>query len=209
MGKSRTSGLPKTGEGLGMINRSSSTTIKSSTPIGTAISNGAGLYANEIQNARDAMEREYGNVISQANLSVADMGNASALGAYGDGTVYMNQKFVSNRNMTDAMKQAEIDGFHPKIGNKTGAEAVTAHELGHFLADKAMTKAGISERDIVDRASKTLGIKTNNVAGLISGYARYNYAETIAEASADVFCNGKNASKASIAIMGEIKRILK
>lgn len=204
MGKSRTSGLPKTGEGLGMVYRSSSTTIKSSVPIGQAISEGAGLYANEIQNARDAMEREYGNVISTANLSVAEMGR-DALGAYGNGTVYMNNKYVSNKNMTEAMKDAENSGFHPKIG----AEAVTAHELGHFLADKAMAKAGISEREIVGRASKTIGVKVNNMAGLISGYARYNYAETIAEASADVFCNGNNASKASRAIMNEIKVILK
>ena len=44
-------------------------------PIGEAITNGAGLYANEIQNARDAMEREYGNTISKANLAIADLGD--------------------------------------------------------------------------------------------------------------------------------------
>lgn len=193
-----------------MLGRSSSgATIKSSTPIGTAISNGAGLYANEIQNARDAMEREYGNVISKANLSVADMGRANALGAYGQGTVYMNDKFVKNRNMTEAMKDAEKSGFHPKIGKKTGAEAVTAHELGHYLADRAMAKAKVNERQIVERAGKKIGVKVNRMADMISGYARYNYAETIAEASADVYCNGKRASKASKAIMSEIKAILK
>ena len=47
------------------------------------------------------------------------------------------------------------------------------------------------------------------MAGKISGYARYNYSETIAEASADVYCNGGRASKASRAIMTEIKDILK
>lgn len=192
-----------------MLGRSSSVTIRSSQPIGEAITKGAGLYANEIMNACDGMEREYGNIISQANLSVADMGKSGALGAYGQGTVYMSDRYVKNVNMTQAMKDMAKEGFHPKIGKKTGAEAVTAHELGHYLADKAMRKAGVSERDIVQRASKRIGVKVNNMAGLISGYARYNYAETIAEASADVYCNGRRASKASRAIMSEIKSILR
>lgn len=204
-GRGSSSGI---NSGGGMLGRSSSVQIKSSTPIGTAIAQGAGLYVNEIQNARDAMEVEYGNIISKANLSLATMGS-SALGASDGQTVYMNDKFVKNNNMTQAMKASADSGFHPKIGNKTGAEAVTAHELGHFLSARAMEKAGISEREIVARASKELGVKTNNVASMISGYARYNYAETIAEASADVFCNGRGASKASIAIMSEIKKILK
>ena len=191
-----------------MLGRSSSVTVRSSTPIGEAIANGAGLYANEIQNARDAMEREYGNIVSRANLSVADL-SGGALGAYGGGTVYMSNKYIKNRNLTQAMKDAEKSGFHPKIGKKTGAEVTVAHELGHYLADKASTKAGISQRDIVERASKKIGVKVNNMAGLISGYARYNYHETIAEASADVFANGRRASKASKAIMKEIKSILK
>ena len=196
------------GAGEGMLGKGSSATIRSSQTIGEAITNGAGLYANEIMNARDAMEREYGNIISQANLSVADI-SGSALGAYGQGTVYMSEKYVKNNNMTKAMQDAAEQGFHPKLGNKTGAEAVTAHELGHYLADRAMMKAGVSEREIVERASKKVGLKVNRMASTISEYARYNYAETIAEVSADVYCNGKRASKASRAIMSEIKSILK
>jgi len=57
--------------------------------------------------------------------------------------------------------------------------------------------------------TKRIGVKVNLMAGKISGYARYNYSETIAEASADVYCNGGRASKASRAIMTEIKDILK
>lgn len=190
-----------------MLGRSSSVTIRSSKPIGEAITQGAGLYANQIQNARDAMEREYGNIISKANLSVADLGN-TALGAYGQGTVYMSNKYVKNTNLTESMKDMAKQGFHPKIGKKTGAEAVTAHELGHFLADRAMQKAGISEKEIVARAGKKIGVKGNKMASMISEYARYNYAETIAEASADVYCNGKRASKASRAIMSEVKSML-
>ena len=81
--------------------------------------------------------------------------------------------------------------------------------MGHFLAQQAMNKAKLTERQIVERASKKIGVKVNNMASQISEYARYNYAETIAEASADVFANGRRASKASRAIMSEIKSILK
>lgn len=192
-----------------MLGRSSSGRVYSSTPIGEAIANGAGLYANEIQNARDAMEREYGNIVSKAGLEIGDFGRGDALGMSDGYTVYMSDKYVKNNNMTKAMKDAEKSGFHPKMGKKTGAEVVTAHEMGHFLAQQAMNKSKLSERQIVERASKKIGVKVNNMAGLISGYARYNYAETIAEASADVFANGRRASKASRAIMSEIKSILK
>jgi hypothetical protein len=181
---------------------------RNAVPIGEAIANGAGLYANEIQNARDAMEMEYGNVISKTKLSIADLGGG-ALGASDGRTVYMSDEYVKNNNMTKAMKDAEKSGFHPKIGDKTGAEAVTAHELGHFLSKQATDKSGLTERQIVERAGKKVGIKVNHMASHISGYARYNYSETIAEASADVYCNGRRASKASRAIMSEIKSILR
>lgn len=192
-----------------MLGRSSSgTTVRNAEPIGTAISKGAGLYANEIMNSRDAMEREYGNVISRANLEVADLGG-DVLGASDGYTVYMSRKYAANNNMTQAMKDAEKAGFHPKLGGKTGAEAVTAHELGHYLSRQATQKSKLSEREIVERAAKKVGIKTNYMASKISKYARYNYSETIAEASADVYCNGRRASKASRAIMAEIKSILR
>lgn len=86
---------------------------------------------------------------------------------------------------------------------------VASHEIGHRLGEVAAKKAGISEKEIVARAGSKIGIKTENMAGHISGYARSNYGETIAEASADVFCNGKKASRASKAIMNEVKSILK
>lgn len=107
------------------------------------------------------------------------------------------------------MKASAKSGFHPGIGKKTGAEAVAAHEIGHRLGEVAAKKAGISEREIVARASKKVGISTANMAGHISKYARSNYGETIAEAASDVYCNGSKASKASRAIMSEVKSILK
>lgn len=195
--------------GGGMLNSDSTTTVRNSNPLTDEISTGGGSFANEIMNTRDAMEREYGDAVKQMKLHVATFSDPSALGAYGGDTLYMNRQYVKNRNLTEAMKAGEKSGFHPSIGNKTGAEAVASHEIGHRLGEIAAKKAGISEKDIVDRAGKKVGIKTENMAGHISKYARSNYSETIAEASADVFCNGKKASKASTAIMKEIKSILK
>lgn len=189
--------------------KDTTTTVKSSNPLTDEISSGGGNFANEIMNTRDAFEAEYGNAVKKMNLHVATFGDSSALGAYGDDTLYMNRQYVKNAYLTQAMQASAKSGFHPGLGSRTGAEAVASHEIGHRLGEVAARKAGISERDIVARAAKRAGIKTENMAGHISGYARMNYGETIAEASADVYCNGRNASKASRAIMAEIKKILR
>lgn len=204
------SGLSGEGKyGGGMENSDSTTTVKSSHPLADEISRGGGSFANEIMNTRDAFEAEYGAAVKGMNLSAATFSDPSVLGAYGGNTLFMNQRYIQNANLTQAMKRAEKSGYHPGIGNKTGAEAVASHEIGHRLGEIAAGRAGISEKDIVGRAASKLGIKTENVAGHISKYARSNYGETIAEASADVFCNGSKASKASIAIVNELKGILK
>lgn len=195
--------------GGGMTGDNTSTTVKSSHPLTDEISTGGGGFANEIMNTRDAFEREYGPAVKGMNLHVGTFSDPSVLGAYGGNTLYMNERYVKNANLTEAMKRGADSGFHPGIGNKTGAEAVASHEIGHRLGEIAARKAGISERELVGRAATKVGIKTENMAGHISKYARSNYSETIAEASADVFCNGKKASRASKAIMKEVKAALK
>lgn len=194
--------------GAGMENSNTTTTIKSSHPLTDAIGTGGGGFANEIMNTRDAFEREYGDAVKQMNLSLATFGDSTTLGAYGSDTLFMAEKYVKNKNLTQAMQKASESGFHPSIGNKTGAEAVAAHEIGHRLGEVAAQRAGISQQDIVARAGKKAHIRTENMAGHISKYARSNYGETIAEASADVYCNGAKASRASKAIMAEVKLAL-
>ena len=203
------SGLGVGPHGAGMENKESGVRVKSSHPLTDAISTGGGSFANEVMNTRDAMEREYGPAVKNMNLHLAKFDNNSALGAYGDDTLYMNENALKNKNLTEAMQSGAASGFHPGIGDKTGAEAVAAHEIGHRLGQIAAQRAGISEQEIVNRAAKKVGISTPNMAGHISQYARTNYGETIAEASSDVYCNGSKASKASIAIMNEVKSILK
>ena len=34
-------------------------------------------------------------------------------------TLFMNEKYVKNRNLTDAMKSSSASGYHPSIGRKT------------------------------------------------------------------------------------------
>lgn len=195
--------------GGGMDNKDTTTTVRNANPLTEQISKGGGSFANEIMSTRDEMEAEYGSAVKDMKLYTATFGDPTVLGAYGDDTLYMAKKYVKNKNLTEAMKNAEASGFHPSIGNRTGAEAVASHEIGHRLGQIAAQKAGITEKDIVANAASKVNIKTENMAGYISKYARSNYGETIAEASADVFCNGKNASRASIAIMNEVKSILK
>lgn len=196
---------PPFGEGM-ESGSAPSVNVKSSHPLTDYIGRGGTGFANEIMGVRDSMEQAYGDAVKGIALHVGTFDKAGTLGAYGGNTLYMNEKYVTNANLTEAMKNAGT--YHPSIGNRTGAEAVAAHEIGHRLGEVAARKAGISERDIVERAAKTIGIKTNNMAGYISGYARTAYGETIAEACSDVFCNGSKASKASIAISNEIKKIL-
>lgn len=176
--------------------------------IGTAISNGAGLFANYIQDTRDNLERNYGKLVGNAKLSIANLGG-DTLGMSDGNKVYLNREYMSNNAMTKAMKSAEKSGFHPKLNGKTGVEAITAHELGHHIARQVERKTGISQEEMVARAGKSLGIRKTSVAVNISGYARYNYHETIAESFADVYCNGTKASKASIAVVNEINKLMK
>ena len=200
-------GVGRFGGGMSGGGQEPGVTVRSSHPLTQEIGRaGGGSFANEIMNTRDAFEAEYGSAVKGLNLSVATFNQEGVLGAYGQNTLYMNQKYIRNANLTEAM--SNTNGFHPTIGNKTGAEAVASHEIGHKLGEIAAQRAGITQQDIVARAGARVKIKTENMAGHISKYARSNYAETIAEASADVFCNGSKASRASRAIMAEVKRIL-
>ena len=129
------------------------------------------------------------------------------LGCYSPATntVYMNKQYVNNSELTNSMIAAAKSGYHPSIGTYTGAEAVAAHELGHGMADFIEKTKGIDAKAIVSSAAKTLKIRPENMAGFISEYARTNYHETIAEACADVYCNGSKATKQSKAIMAEVQ----
>lgn len=48
-----------------------------------------------------------------------------------------------------------------------------------------------------------------NFAKKISGYAQYNFAECVAEAVSDWYCNGGKAKKESRAVMAVLNNVLR
>ena len=156
------------------------------------------------------------------DFQVAEMKGAAKtrVMAYYDGqNVAINENYFDAGKMTSAYDDCVAKGFHPSRGDKTGIEAVTAHELGHMLTDKVGAKMGYDTNlttlntvagAILNEAKGEAGHKSiNTMAAKISGYAKKNHAETIAEAFCDVYCNGNKATKESTAIVNVINRYLK
>ena len=162
-----------------------------------------------------AISEYYGVDVGQFML--ADIGGKDMLTmAYSDGTnIGFNFRYFDGENMTKAYDDCVASGFHPSRGSKSAIEAVAAHEYGHVLTDAVARALGVSGMDaaakvIVDRATKEAGYKGSKaLAGKISGYAKDSNAECVAEAIADVYCNGSKASKESRAIVNEMNKILK
>ena len=167
--------------------------------------------------ARDIHD-EYGVDVGQFNLAEIG-GKDSSTMAYSDGeNIGFNSKYFDSVNIQNAYDASVQSGFHPSRGNKSAMQAVAAHEYGHVLSEKAAVKLGFNGVNGMDAASKVVVeramAKTNykgsmKMAGKISGYAKKSNAECVAEAVADVYCNGKNASAESRAIVKELRSILK
>ena len=167
--------------------------------------------ARKIQNDFEDLMSETVTVINSAELLGAD--KIFTLGFYSpdEKSVSLNDNYVNIRKMNAVYDAAIAQGYHPPRGNLTGTEAVALHELGHALTDHVAKKMGAKSLDdaamrIFKAAYKAAGGRGSHKAwaGQISGYAQENYAESIAEAVADHYCNGSNASAASKAIMREL-----
>lgn len=166
--------------------------------------------------ARD-IENQYGVTVTE--LQVVQLKNDRGTMAYYDssGNLAINESYFDAKKMDSAYDSCVKSGFHPPRGNRTGLEAVTAHELGHRLTDVAGMKAGDgnwaidkTSNSIIAEAKRRLGAKSvESVRNSISGYAKQNNAEAIAEAFADVYCNGNKARRESttvVNILGEYLR---
>lgn len=160
---------------------------------------------------------EYGTIVDDIQLATLKGAGMSALAFYDGSNIAVNKAFF-NENMTKAYDACVKSGFHPSKGNKTAMQAVVAHELGHKLtADVGvkMGKNGWTDFDsiassIMKEAKKgTKHRKNSDLAKKISGYAKESNAEAIAEAFADVFCNGKKAKSESKAVVNVINKYLK
>jgi len=167
--------------------------------------------------ARD-IHNEYGVDVGQ--FMIADIGGKDARTmAYSDGdNIGFNSRYFDGDTMRSAYDDCVKSGFHPSRGNKTAIEAVASHEYGHVLTEKVAQKLGISgpysmddaAKTIVDRAVKTTSHRGSvSFAKKISGYAKKSNAECVAEAVADVFCNGRNARAESRAIVSTMNSMLR
>ena len=149
------------------------------------------------------------------NTRIADMKRGSGVLAYYDGEgIAINKEYLNSKTMNEAYKRCVETGFHPSNGSKTGMEAVVSHELGHsvngIIADRMGMSLHASADRIVNEAIKNT--KHKNVSTFqskISGYAKQNYTETVAEAMADCYCNGKKAKSESKAIQKVVDKYMK
>lgn len=175
--------------------------------------------------------REMGETYGELNTVINDVYIAKLQGAHsrsilafwgGNGELGINKRFGNIDKMTKVYEDSVKSGFHPSRGNKTAEQAVIAHELGHSLTTLAQQKTGAKSFDDVAKrimkdsqkilnkqAGKRKYQGTNKIANAISGYARENNAECIAEATTDVYCNGRKAKSESKAVVQALKKLIK
>lgn len=176
-------------------------------------------YVDQINTSVATIKSDFPGVMDTVqSVDAATMGGADAEGTLGfwsasDGTLALNKNYTDVQKMNNVYDKAVESGYHPSRGIKTGVEAVTYHEMGHALTDSIASKMGVdnldkaSERVVNDAYKATKGRGgTKAWAGKISGYAKESYAECVAEAVADYYCNGRNASANSRAIMSELRK---
>ena len=172
--------------------------------------------SNDVLDVFKNVNEEYGYVIGDILVAkIKSKSNNKAM-AYYDGTnIGFNEAYASTKVLNKAYADCVKSGFHPSNGNKSPAEAVASHELGHALTDAVGKKMGGLDIDrasdrIVKEAKKQTGHRgVVQMAKKISTYATHSNAEAIAEAFSDVYCNGKKAHKESKAIVNVINSYLK
>lgn len=149
------------------------------------------------------------------NTRIANMKPGTGVLAYYDGEgIAINNEYLNSDTMNAVYKKSVESGFHPSNGSKTGMEAVVSHELGHavngIIADRMGISLDASADRIVNEAMKNTKHKSvSTFQSKISGYAKQSYAETVAEAMADCYCNGKKARSESKAIQKVVDKYMK
>ena len=180
-----------------------------------------GGYRDEVDQvltvAKDIQD-QYGVNLDYDIATLKGKDAQGTLGYYDGSNLAINQNYLNVDKMNKTYDASVESGYHPSRGNKSGLEAVTSHEMGHKLTDEIGKKMGLgswkleeaSDR-VLKEASKKAGYKnaTYKLASKVSGYAKSSKAEALAEAFADVYCNGSKASKESKAIVDVMNSYLK
>lgn len=174
-------------------------------------------YVDQINSSIRDIQNDFPDVMETVqSVDSATFGGADATGTLGvwmpgSGTLALNGYYTNVDRMNAAYDSAS--GYHPSRGNKTAVEAVAYHEMGHALTDSIAPKMGAfgideaSKRIVTDAYKATRGNGgTKAWAGKISGYAKDSWAECVAEAVCDYYCNGSKAHANSRAIMTELRK---
>jgi len=173
------------------------------------------IETDDVLSVARRMNGLYGESGQINQFQIANMSGGAMAYYDTNGNIAMNDSYMNTAAMNAAYDSGAKSGFHPSRGNKSGVEATASHEYGHALADKVSQKLGYKDiesgsRSIVERARKKTGQRKNmDFAKRISGYAQYNFAECVAEAVSDWYCNGSRAKKESRAVMAVINHELR
>lgn len=160
---------------------------------------------------------DWGTQVEDIQLATMKPGSGALAYYDSNGNIAINEKYFNSKNMNKAYADSVKSGFHPSNGNKTALQAVAAHELGHALTEQVGAKLGQggfgninkTSNKVVRQAMKASGHKDiASFRSKISGYAKTNNAECIAEAFSDVFCNGSKARKESHAVVNTLRSYL-
>lgn len=191
---------------------------------------GGGLDPSDIKNVssliseREGKAREVDEVLSvlrdfneRYNDQVGDIVLADITGrsvgvlGYCDGTnIGINRSFFNTEKLNRVYDEGVKDGYHPSRGNKSALEAVVSHEIGHHLTEVASKNMGMTGFMNMDKASDRIVNEARTLtkhrgvvqmASKISRYATSSNAEAVAEAVADVYCNGGSAKAESKVIV--------
>lgn len=171
------------------------------------------ITRGEVTRTLKDFQDKYG--LEYNNTRIANMKPGTGVLAYYDGEgIAINKEYLNSDTMNTVYKKSVESGFHPSNGSKTGMEAVVSHELGHavngIIADRMGISLDASADRIVNEAMKNTKHKSvSTFQSKISGYAKQSYAETVAEAMADCYCNGKKARSESKAIQKVVDKYMK
>lgn len=161
---------------------------------------------------------EYGYVVGDIQIAKLKPKAANVMAYYDGDNIAVNESYFDGAKMEMAYDRCVKQGFHPSKGSKTAMQAVASHELGHALTDSVADKMGIKGVDKTDKAATRIVTEARKqtksrgvvqMASKISKYATHSNSEAVAEAFADVYCNGKKAKNESKAIVNVVNSYLK
>lgn len=161
---------------------------------------------------------KFGTILEDLHIAKLKPKEDGTIAFFGGDILSINEKYFNSTELNKKYDASTETGWSPSRGNKTGLQAVVAHELGHKLNYDISLKMKTGNRTatldeaatrIVNEAraiTKDRGVVI--MANKISRYASTSNAEAVAEACSDVYCNGSKASSASKAIFKVMKKYL-